>query len=239
MSGAMAARASDVEADKGRVAQTKVSRYRAGHAPKWAENQDVVDQSTVATATKERSRTEGIAAPVIVRKADDPRLRRLAQSNNQDEDREEALQRRREIRSAEIVRLNRQEEEGAAAGASADDVMDDDEGGDTLRRRDSDRSAGGAMRRRHAGEEGGGGDDDDGEPEERAGAKAVGGLRGRMQVPLEDEEDILRKRQAVKERCVVAGSHAASRCMHVPQSNGAPGGHMRRVTLCMHPCEHP
>lgn len=197
MSGAMAARASDVEADKGRVAQTKVSRYRAGQAPKWAESQDIVDQSIAATAPKERSRTEGIAAPVIVKKADDPRLRRLAQSHNQEEDREEALQRRREIRSAEIVQRNRHDEEEEAANEDEDE---EDEAADTSRR-DSD----GAMRRRHARQE-----EDEGEEdvEDRGGAKPSG-LRGRMAVPVEDEGDIMRKRQAVKDRC--AGGYGGSR----------------------------
>ena len=191
MSGALAARAADTEADKGRVAATKVHRYRAGQAPAWIDQVEGGEQG-VDAAPKERTRTEGVAAPVIVKKNDDPRLRRLAQRNNESEDREEALQRRREIRAPEIVKR------GSGGRHGHDDAEDvkkeegEEEEEDVAPRRDSDRAAG----RRHAEEE---------EQVEEDGGHAHGEaksfLGGRtMQIPVEDEEEVLRKRQAVRER---------------------------------------
>lgn len=107
MSGSYAARAPDKELDKGRVTQTKVKRYWAGRAPEWQDAEQTHDQ---AAAPKERTRTE-VVAPVIVRRADDPRLRRLAEAQHNEEDKEEALQRRREIRAAEVVKRRGEEQE--------------------------------------------------------------------------------------------------------------------------------
>ena len=64
--------------------------------------QQQADVAAAASAPQERVRTE-VAAPVIVKRADDPRLRRLAGV-----DREEAVAERRQIRSAEIVRRGRE-----------------------------------------------------------------------------------------------------------------------------------
>jgi microfibrillar-associated protein 1 len=106
MSGARAARPADddKEQDKGRVAATKVKRYWPGKAPDWVEGD--------AAAAGDALRTD-IAAPVIVKRTDDPRLARLQQSRGVD--REEAIQRHREIRAAEIVRRVRVRDEDEAA----------------------------------------------------------------------------------------------------------------------------
>ena len=181
MSGSLAAKASDVEAERGRVSKTKVQRYRAGRAPTWNDSLEAGDQALDASS-KERTRTEGVAAPVIVRKADDPRLRRLAQSHHQEEDREDALQRRREIRAAEVVRRARSDE-----SSEGEEAVDEEEGPDGARH-GSDLPS----RRRQA---------DQGGEEEEADAKPAAPLRGRMQVPVaEDDDEALRKRQAVRER---------------------------------------
>ncbi|KAG2424810.1 hypothetical protein HXX76_014232 [Chlamydomonas incerta] len=106
MSGAFAARTATEEGDKGRVDRTRVKRYWPGKAPEWAEQQE---EAEAAAAPRDRVRTE-VSAPVIVRRADDPRLARLQQSRGAD--REEALQERRQIRAAEIVRVKRERSEG-------------------------------------------------------------------------------------------------------------------------------
>lgn len=85
-----AAIGADNEADKkvGRVVQAKVQRHRAGKAPEWLDARNDADQVVSSAASRE---VGSIAAPVIVKKADDPRLARLAMTG------------RREIRAAEVV----------------------------------------------------------------------------------------------------------------------------------------
>jgi microfibrillar-associated protein 1 len=122
MSGVRAARTAEAEQEKSRVAATKVKRYWPGKAPDWADGDD-------APAPGDALRTD-VAAPVIVRRADDPRLARLQQTRGVD--REEAIQRHREIRAAEIVRRvrvrdeeegeERQEKKGGEAAASSSEV---------------------------------------------------------------------------------------------------------------------
>jgi hypothetical protein len=116
MSGALAARYTDKEFEKGRVERTKVKRYRAGEAPDWA------DEVAKEAQTHEVRRAH-VAAPVIIKKTDDPRLRRLAQSATVD--REEVIQRHREIRAAEVV-LRRRELEPEEGEVPVDDQPEDD-----------------------------------------------------------------------------------------------------------------
>ena len=210
MSGALAARAADTEGDKGRVAATKVQRYRAGTVPSWVDQVEGGDVGGADAAPKERTRTEGVAAPVIVKRNDDPRLRRLAQRHT-DEDREDALQRRREIRAPEIVRRGRHGDTEEDAQVKEEE---EEHEGDAARGKDSDRPS----RRRHAEDESGaaeedrqeegGRDDDDGGASGRHGDDKAAFLGGRMQVPVEDEEEVLRKRQAVRERWGPVPMHA-------------------------------
>jgi len=89
MAGAAAGRSAGAEGDKGRIEATKVKRYRPGQVPEWmkAENEDA-DTIPLALKPTYQKQTEvddhgatrrtGIAAPVIVKKSDDPRLARLA-----------------------------------------------------------------------------------------------------------------------------------------------------------------
>ena len=93
-----AAVGAEKESEKGRVAPTKVHRYRAGKAPEWSiDARNDADQVVPKGTSRE---TSSIAAPVIVKKADDPRLARLAQRHG---DQDDGLERRREIRAAEVV----------------------------------------------------------------------------------------------------------------------------------------
>ncbi|MEW5302120.1 MAG: hypothetical protein WDW36_004930 [Sanguina aurantia] len=126
MSGAQAARASDKEQDRGRVEKAKVQRYWQGKAPDWGtEAQD----DEARDAGKERVRTE-IAAPVVVRRTDDPRLRRLAASRTTAGEREEVVQRHREIRAAEIVsqrqRPSHEEGDGGFYTGKTNGMSDED-----------------------------------------------------------------------------------------------------------------
>mmetsp|Transcript_17478 Transcript_17478/g.37773 ORF Transcript_17478/g.37773 Transcript_17478/m.37773 type:complete len:486 (-) Transcript_17478:38-1495(-) len=191
MSGALAAKPTDKESEKGRVDKTKVKRYWPGRAPEWIDQQE--DEVVIAAATRERTRTE-VAAPVIVRKADDPRLRRLQQ--NRDEDREAALQRRREIHAAEIIHRRRADSEDHDQAEGRPGQDDKEEGDDRAAHRDA------GLRRRHRSETPG-----TDEPEsEDAGAREDedeeprGSNHAAAAAPEEDEEEVLRRRQAVRER---------------------------------------
>jgi microfibrillar-associated protein 1 len=90
MSGAAAGRSAGSQGDKGRIEATKVKRYRPGQVPEWMKTEDEdgdilplarnipgQKQPEVDLATANVRKT-GIAAPVIVKKTDDPRLARLA-----------------------------------------------------------------------------------------------------------------------------------------------------------------
>jgi microfibrillar-associated protein 1 len=89
MSGAAAGRSAGAEGDKGRIEATKVKRYRPGQVPEWMktehEDADTIPLALKPTEQKQPEvddhgapRRTGIAAPVIVKKTDDPRLARLA-----------------------------------------------------------------------------------------------------------------------------------------------------------------
>uniref|UniRef100_A0A7S0WH42 Micro-fibrillar-associated protein 1 C-terminal domain-containing protein n=1 Tax=Chlamydomonas leiostraca TaxID=1034604 RepID=A0A7S0WH42_9CHLO len=166
-----AAKGADKEAEKGRVDQTKVKRYWAGKAPEWAVQEQVQD---LQIADREVIRTE-VAAPVIVRKAD-PRLARLAATRT--EDIEEARERHREIRAAEIVRRRRH-----------DDEENDDQA---------------ARARSRSAEPTSGAEDDQAvgpsseEPEDAGPRRAAG--RHVASEEGEDEDEQLKRRQAVRER---------------------------------------
>lgn len=131
MSGALAGRRTDKELEKGRVETARVKRYWAGKAPAWAEEQQAEE---VVVVKKEASRT-AIAAPVIVKKADDPRLARLAQRSRDDEG---VKERHREIHTAQVVRRRRpteEAEEAAGPSSEGDDEEGDEEGGRAAGRR--------------------------------------------------------------------------------------------------------
>lgn len=200
MSGSYAARPADKESEKGRVATTKVQRYRAGHIPDWVEAGGDGDQNSAAlTGTQvERSRTEGIAAPVIVRKADDPRLRRLAQRHTADEHAEDALARRREIRTAEVVaqqsrrHAGEEEEEDNARHPQSSGKLEDQ--GGVAKSRGGEGMEGAAGEGQQGGQEGGDGEREDG------GRHSVAARRTSAAAEDADEDEALKKRQAVRER---------------------------------------
>lgn len=186
MSGALAARASDKEQDRGRVDKARVQRYWQGKAPDWGtEAQD----DEARDAGRERVRTE-IAAPVIVRRTDDPRLRRLAASRTTAGEREEVVQRHREIRAAEIVSQrqrprheDREGDGGFYAGKTTNVSDDEDEGGDDVRARGREDADAGDL------------SDDDG-----ASRRRQHQTHSSRTADTEDEEAASKRRLAVKER---------------------------------------
>jgi microfibrillar-associated protein 1 len=127
MLGAYVGRTGDApDANKGRVETTKVKRYRPGQQPEWMKTgeEEFELAEAVGQATLEAHATgtmygcvgtalcasleprvvpyTGVAAPVIVKKADDPRLRRLAERGPVD--RGAARDRHREVAAPQIVR---------------------------------------------------------------------------------------------------------------------------------------
>lgn len=78
--GVQAAVHSEDGKNQGRVGQTKVKRYWPGRAPDWVE-EGGEEEELVQEQQEERSRTS-VAAPVVVKKADDPRLARLADARS-------------------------------------------------------------------------------------------------------------------------------------------------------------
>ena len=121
MAGALAGRHTDKELEKGRVENTRVTRYWPGKAPDWVK-EDEAEENLVRGVQR-----TAIAAPVIVKRADDPRLARLAQ---RPVDREAAVQEHRQIRAAEIVRRKGEADEdalGKAAGSDEDGSESDEE----------------------------------------------------------------------------------------------------------------
>ncbi|KAG2429704.1 hypothetical protein HYH02_013961 [Chlamydomonas schloesseri] len=209
MSGAFAARTAQEEADKGRVDRTRVKRYWPGKAPEWADQQE---EAEAAAAPRERVRTE-VAAPVIVRRADDARLARLQQSRGAD--REEALQERRQIRAAEIVRVKRERSEELSSEGGGGSEDGGGGAGPQLRRRERARSEEPGGSEEEAEEE-----DDEGPQlrrrrreasEEPEAEPALEGdvpademrrrVAARRQADDEDDEDaVARRRAAVRER---------------------------------------
>jgi hypothetical protein len=109
---------------------------------------------------------------VIIKKTDDPRLRRLAQTQHRDEDIEEALQKRREIRAAEIVRRRHGDED--------DDQI----------HKDVPQSSGLDQQIRHVKSE---------SAEEEA-EEHQPSSRGRHEANQEDEEELIRRRHSVREK---------------------------------------
>eukprot|EP00882_Tetradesmus_deserticola_P007132 GHRQ01007508.1.p2 GENE.GHRQ01007508.1~~GHRQ01007508.1.p2 ORF type:complete len:314 (+),score=132.67 GHRQ01007508.1:232-1173(+) len=123
MAGALAARHTDKELEKGRVENTRVKRYWPGRAPAWVENQQQ-DAVPVDEALAQQVQRTAISAPVVVKKAADPRLARLAQRQV---DREEAIEEHRQIRAAEVVRRRHQQGSSDEEESSADEDDDEEE----------------------------------------------------------------------------------------------------------------
>lgn len=109
MSGALAARHTDKELEKGRVEKTTVKRYWPGRAPAWLEQQkqEAAEAALTEDALAKQVQRTAIT-PVVVKKVADPRLARLAQRST---DREEAIEEHRQIRAAQVVRRRHRDEE--------------------------------------------------------------------------------------------------------------------------------
>jgi hypothetical protein len=77
----LAGSATDKEQEKGRVGQAAVKRYWPGKAPDWYNEKEEQPESEdeEASGEEEAADVTAIAAPVIIKASDDPRLRRLAQ----------------------------------------------------------------------------------------------------------------------------------------------------------------
>ncbi len=166
--GALAARPTEQEQDKGRVDQTRVKRYWAGKAPEWASAEQQIQELQLGgaeAAGREVVRTE-VAAPVIVQRKADPRLARLAATRS--EDLERMREEHREIRAAEVVRRRRRSEE---------DEQPSSEEPEQRRRQDEEEEE----------------EEEEQQPQQQA----------QQQEQEEDEEEADRRRQAVRERCVL------------------------------------
>ncbi|KAF6255662.1 hypothetical protein COO60DRAFT_191946 [Scenedesmus sp. NREL 46B-D3] len=123
MAGALAARHTDKELEKGRVENTRVKRYWPGRAPAWVESQQQ-DAVPADEALAQQVQRTAISAPVVVKKAADPRLARLAQRQV---DREEAVEEHRQIRAAEVVRRRHQQGSSDEEDSSAEEDDDEEE----------------------------------------------------------------------------------------------------------------
>eukprot|EP00775_Hariotina_reticulata_P006171 gene6171-6409_t len=111
MAGALAARHTDKELEKGRVENTRVKRYWPGRAPAWIEQQQQDAAPATEEALAQQVQRTAISAPVVVKRVADPRLSRLAQRRT---DREEAIEEHRQIRAAEIVSRRSRHREAAS-----------------------------------------------------------------------------------------------------------------------------
>uniref|UniRef100_A0A061QYR8 Microfibrillar-associated protein 1 n=1 Tax=Tetraselmis sp. GSL018 TaxID=582737 RepID=A0A061QYR8_9CHLO len=178
MSGVKAAVNPDDGKNQGRVEQTKVKRYWPGRAPDWAKEKEEEegDEAVVLETEHEQSKTK-IAAPVVVKKADDPRLQRLAAS--------------RAVRAPEVVRRRHR--------GSDEDEDEEDEEEDADVRRQRHHQEGGA--------EAEGGLDAPSEPAGRPELPGMGrpdsageGAGKDRDEEEEDEEAIAMRRQMLKAR---------------------------------------
>lgn len=94
---------------RGRVGQTKVKRYWPGRAPEWADDADDGGGGVFAAHDEDMEEAEEERRVVrIPEGVDDARIRRLGETRKE---REEAVARHREIRTAEIVSEMKEEEE--------------------------------------------------------------------------------------------------------------------------------
>ncbi|KAJ6795059.1 microfibrillar-associated protein 1-like [Iris pallida] len=119
---------------RGKIGQTKVKRYWPGKAPEWAEDADEellddIKKSSSSSFSLEKAFPSHEHDPGVVPKADDRRLRRLAESRSEKLDEVRADHRR--IRQAEIVSTIEEEEEDNQRR----DAEDDDEDAREERRR--------------------------------------------------------------------------------------------------------
>uniref|UniRef100_A0A383V586 Micro-fibrillar-associated protein 1 C-terminal domain-containing protein n=1 Tax=Tetradesmus obliquus TaxID=3088 RepID=A0A383V586_TETOB len=123
MAGALAARHTDKELEKGRVEKTTVKRYWPGRAPAWVESQQQ-DAVPADEALAQQVQRTAISAPVVVKKVADPRLARLAQRQV---DRDEAVEEHRQIRAAEVVRRRHQQQSSSDEEESSEEEDEEEQ----------------------------------------------------------------------------------------------------------------
>ncbi|CAL8469211.1 g8752 [Coccomyxa elongata] len=87
----LAGSTADSEQEKGRVKQASVKRYWPGKAPDWYQGEEEEAPSDVSE--DDEAGVTAIAPPVIVKAAEDPRLRRLAERREEGSDKETAAPR--------------------------------------------------------------------------------------------------------------------------------------------------
>ncbi|XP_010670028.2 uncharacterized protein LOC104887130 [Beta vulgaris subsp. vulgaris] len=106
---------------RGKIGQTKVKRYWPGKAPEWADEAE--EDADLRTSSRRQTLEEAFPSnnDSSFGRADDPRLRRLAE--NRAENREEIRADHRRIRQAEIV--STVEEENRAEEAAAEEEDED------------------------------------------------------------------------------------------------------------------
>lgn len=125
MAGALAARHTDKELEKGRVERTTVKRYWPGKAPDWAGTRTEDAALPTEEAITQQVQRTAISAPVVVKKVADPRLARLQQQTKVSRD--EAQQEHRQVRAAEVVRRRRRDRASADEAASSSSGSSDDD----------------------------------------------------------------------------------------------------------------
>lgn len=153
MSGAQAGR-SGAEINKGGVVATTVKRYWQNKAPDWANDEDDAPEKDLDFAAR-AVRKEVFSAPVVVKKVDDPRLRRLAQSRRSlaDPDDNDPTARRRKHRDGLKRDESKTRQQDEASGSSGDEEEGSSSGNDSEEDEDAIAARRSAVRERLRGQQ--------------------------------------------------------------------------------------
>ncbi|KAK9845076.1 hypothetical protein WJX74_010315 [Apatococcus lobatus] len=127
----MAGRRAEKEVNTNRIDPASVKRYWPGKAPDWAKALPAEEEEEAAAASQssdeEGLEADKVAAPVILKKSDDPRLRRLAEAQAEVGGRDTALARRRDS-SARVVEDGLRPDADELVGTRrGDDAEEEDE----------------------------------------------------------------------------------------------------------------
>ncbi len=128
----MASRRGEKEVNTSRTDPTTVKRYWPGRAPDWVKDAPVEDeeeQDLVARRSSDDEDLEAdrVAAPVILKKSEDPRLRRLAEAEAEIGGREAALARRRDSSARVVEDALRPDADDLVGTRRGDDAEEEDE----------------------------------------------------------------------------------------------------------------
>lgn len=111
----------DQELDRGRGGATQARRYWPGKAPDWVPPNTAEEPSDDEEQAVERT---SVAAPVIVRAKDDPRLARLADKG----DSRDRSARHREVAAPKVIsRRRREESSDETSSEEGSDIESEDE----------------------------------------------------------------------------------------------------------------